>query len=191
MTQMLGFADTLFMERGLGKPRTFRAGGWTASLDTLKALADTGYIADTSALNWARIEEWKDQQNGELYRWNMANWAPIGDTSQPYFPNQTDALSDVGPNLGLLEVPDNGVMIDYVSLEEMNGLFDANWPAGIGQPLATPSVLMMGFHPANSFSEAEYTRVDGFLDYADSHLAKEHLGPVVYITLADLARVYE
>jgi len=29
--------------------------------------------------------------------------------------------------LPILEVPDNGVMIDYVTLPEMNGIFDANW----------------------------------------------------------------
>src|SRR5262249_25240277 len=59
-------AADLFDQRGLGRPTTFRAGGWTATIDTLNALADKGYIADTSALNWARIDEWKGK---ELYSW--------------------------------------------------------------------------------------------------------------------------
>lgn len=188
MGQLLEHADALFVQQGLGKPRTFRAGGWTASLDTIKALADKGYIADTSALNWARIEEWKDAQSGELYRWNMANWAPIGDTSQPYWPNESDVLSAAAPNLSILEVPDNGAMIDYVTLEEMNGLFDTNWDRGV---LASPKTLMMGFHPAVNFSQSELRRVDGFLDYADAHLAARGLGPVVYITLEDLVPAYQ
>jgi hypothetical protein len=188
MTQLLGFADTLFMERGLGKPRTFRAGGWTASLDTLKALADTGYIADTSALNWARIEEWKDQQNGELYRWNMSNWTPIGDKSQPYWPSESNVLANDPPTLSILEAPDNGVMIDYVSLEEMTGLFDANWD---GKLIEKPITLTMGFHPAPGFSRYEYKRVDDFLTYADQHLASRGTGPVVYITLEDLVSAYK
>jgi hypothetical protein len=184
---LLEHAAELFEQNGLNRPRTFRAGGWTASIDTLAALADTGFVADTSALNWARIEEWEGRNNGELYRWNMENWGPINDTSQPYFPNVSDPVSSAAPTLALLEVPDNGAMIDYVTLEEMNGLFDANWT---GEPLATPSVLMMGFHPARSFSPDEYGRVAGFLDYADQHLASRHAGPVVYITLEDLVPVF-
>lgn len=187
MGTLLQHAIDLFETNGLGRPRTFRAGGWTATLDTLGALADKGFTADTSALNWARIEEWEGVQNGELYRWNMEHWAPIGDTSQPYWVSETSALTDTPPTLPLLEVPDNGAMIDYVTLDEMNGLFDANWD---GAPLAAPVTLMMGYHPAVGFSNAEYGRVDGFLNYADQHLANRGLGPVVYITLADLVAVY-
>ncbi len=188
MGQLLDHANALFEAHGLNHTKTFRAGGWTASLDTLQALADKGYTADTSALNWARIEEWKDQQSGELYRWNMAHWAPIDDTSQPYWPNQGDVLSSQSPSLSLLEVPDNGVMIDYVTLDEMNGLFDANWD---GQPLAAPRTLMMGFHPSINFSLSEFHRVDGFLDYADQYLAARGKGPVVYITLQEVVAAFQ
>jgi hypothetical protein len=184
---LLEHAGDLFEQHGLNRPTTFRAGGWTATIDTLRALGDAGFVADTSALNWARIEEWDGVQNGELYRWTMENWNPIGDTSQPYRPNTDDVLSGTAPNLPLLEVPDNGVMIDYVSLEEMNGIFDANWNGDI---LESPITLMMGFHPSVSFSMAEYLRVDGFLDYADAHLGSTHLGPVVYVTLADVVGAF-
>ncbi|MBS1119624.1 MAG: hypothetical protein H6Q90_1852 [Deltaproteobacteria bacterium] len=187
MGTLLQHASDLFEQHGLNRPKTFRAGGWTATLDTLGALADKGFTADTSALNWARIEEWEGRNNGELYRWNMENWGPIGDTSQPYFPSTTDVLTPTLPALPLLEVPDNGVMIDYVTLPEMNGLFDSNWN---GEPLAGPQVLMMGFHPSKNFSPDDFNRVDGFLDYADTHLSSNSLGPVVYITLADLVSAY-
>jgi hypothetical protein len=179
---LLQHAGDLFEGHGLNRPKTFRAGGWTATIDTLNALVDAGFTADTSALNWARIEEWEGKNNGELYRWNMENWGPIGDTSQPYRPSTTNVLTTAAPTLSLLEVPDNGVMIDYVTLPEMNGLFDANWN---GEPLAAPITLMMGFHPSVNFAPADYMRVDGFLDYADKHLANRNLGPVVYITLGD------
>ena len=181
---LLDHAATLFEQHGLNRPKTFRAGGWTATLDTIAALADKGFVADTSALNWARIEEWDGK---ELYRWNMEHWAPIGDTSQPYWPSQTDVLASAGSTLPILEVPDNGVMIDYVTLPEMNGIFDTNWN---GEPLEQPVTLMMGFHPATGFTSAEYKRVDGFLDYADQHLATKNLGPVVYITLQEITAAY-
>ncbi|MBA2541880.1 MAG: hypothetical protein H0V17_19705 [Deltaproteobacteria bacterium] len=182
---LLDHASMLFEQHGLNRPKTFRAGGWTANVDTLNALADKGFTADTSALNWARIEEWDGK---ELYRWNMENWGPIGDTSQPYFPSQTDVLTSEAPTMSLLEVPDNGVMIDYVTLPEMTGLFDANWN---GEPLASPSVLMMGFHPAPQFSRAEGDRVDQFLDYSDLRNSSTHAGPVVYITLDELVAAYQ
>ncbi|MGE0868921.1 MAG: hypothetical protein AB7P03_10170 [Kofleriaceae bacterium] len=182
---LLDHAKELFAAHGLPTPRTFRAGGWTATLDTLGALQDKGFVADTSALNWARIEEW---EGDEMYRWNKEQWASIGDTSQPYRPNQTQILSTDEPTLELLEVPDNGVMIDYVTLSEMNGLFDANWT---GEPLSAPVTLMMGFHPATpGFSQSEFERVNGFLSYADEHLAIRDLGPVVYITLGDVVAAF-
>jgi hypothetical protein len=152
---LLDHASALFEQHGLGRPKTFRAGGWTATLETVQALADKGFTADTSALNWARIEEWSGY---ELYRWNMENWAPINDTSQPYYPSSTNVLSATAPTMPILEVPDNGVMIDYVMLPEMNGIFDSNWN---GQTLMAPKTLMMGFHPSVQFPESFYSRVVG------------------------------
>ncbi|HUS31211.1 MAG TPA: hypothetical protein VMZ53_22025 [Kofleriaceae bacterium] len=185
MGTLLQRAHAIFNERGLGTPVTFRAGGWTADVQTLLALDDNGYVADTSALNWAKIEEWNGK---ELYTWNQTNWSQIGDTSQPYHPSTSDPQASVpGANMRMLEVPDNGVMIDYVSLEEMNGLFDANWD---GQPLAAPKTLMMGFHPAGGFSPSEYGRVDNFLKYADMHLGSAGTGPVVYATLSQVSAVF-
>jgi hypothetical protein len=185
MSALLQHASTIFNARGLGTPRTFRAGGWTADMNTLLALADNGYVADTSALNWKHIEEWLGK---ELYTWNMTHWGPIDDTSQPYYPSMTDPLtSSPGANISMLEVPDNGVMIDYVSTPQMNAIFDANWN---GAPIDAPKTLMMGFHPSPSFSQAEYKRVDDFLSYADLHLASKDLGPVVYISLFDVTKAF-
>jgi hypothetical protein len=185
MSQLLQHAAAIFEQRGLGTPKTFRAGGWTADINTLLALADNGYVADSSALNWKYIEEWEGK---ELYTWNMTHWGPIDDTSQPYYPSTTDPLtSSPGANIATLEVPDNGVMIDYVSTPEMTAIFDANWD---GTPLATPTTLMMGFHPSMNFPDSQYLRVDSLLDLADMHLAKSDLGPIVYISLSDVTAAF-
>lgn len=183
--QLFAHAKELFQQNGLGTPTTFRAGAWTATAETLGALADQGFVADTSALNWQHVEEWEEY---ELYRWNMEAWSTITDTSQPYYPSETDAQSSTAPTLPILEVPDNGVMIDYVSLNQMKALFDANWQ---GEIIETPRTLMMGFHPAETFSEAEFRRVNDFLAYSDMHLASKHLGPVVYITLHDVVADFQ
>jgi hypothetical protein len=186
MSLLVQHAKSIFAQHGLGSPQTFRAGGWTATLDTLFALQDNGYIADTSALNWKYIQTaWKGHV---IASWNMTQWAPIDDTSQPYYPSTTDITSThPGNNLSLLEVPDNGVMIDYVTLDNMHMFFDENFT---GNSLLVPTTLMMGFHPSVNFSDAEYQRVDGFLKYADLHLASADLGPVVYTTLHDVTPAF-
>ena len=184
---LLADADALFMARGLGKPITFRAGGWTASLDNLKALAAHGYVADTSANNWARMEEWTRPSVTELWLWNMRNWSRMGDTSQPYYPNVDDKQATTAPHVPILEVPDNAIMVDYVTTQEMKDIFTANWNGG---PLAAPTTFMMGFHPSPSFSTEEYKRLDGILDHADQFQAADHTGPVVYELLKDLPTVW-
>ena len=184
---LLTEADEIFVERGLGKPVTFRAGGWTASIDTLKALAAKGFVADTSANNWARMEEWTRPAVTELYLWNMRNWSQIGDTSQPYYPNTVDKQSPAAPHVPILEVPDNAIMVDYVTIAEMVEIFAANWD---GAPLMQPKTYMMGFHPSPSWSQEEYRRLDGILDHADRFQAADHAGPVVYEVLKNLPTVW-
>jgi hypothetical protein len=186
MGQLLQHAKTIFDGRGLGTPKTFRAGGWTADMNTLLALDDNGFVADTSALNWDYIkEEWPDT---ELLSWNMTHWAPIGDTSQPYHPSTTDPLVSMpGSNLGLLEIPDNGVMIDYVTVDQIKAIFDANWD---GAPFADPRTLVMGFHPSPGFGQSQWRRVDQFLSYADMHSISQDGGPVVYITLSEVTAAF-
>lgn len=185
--KLLDAADDIFDERGLGKPITFRAGGWTASLDTLKALAAKGFVADTSANNWMRMEEWMRPQLTELYRWNMENWSQINDTSQPYYPNVNDKQSGAAPHVPILEVPDNAIMVDYVTVDEMIEIFEANWD---GTPLMQPKTYMMGFHPSPSWSTEEYRRLDGILDHADRFQAADRNGPVVYELLKNLPAVW-
>jgi len=184
---LLRTADTLFEDHGLGKPVTFRAGAWTATIDVLRALADDGFVADTSAVHWAKLEEWIPELGSAwtLYQWNMAQWSSIGATSQPYYPNDGDVLSSAGPTLSILEVPDNAAMVDYVSVEEMNEVFTANWD---GTALEAPRTLMMGWHPSPQFAYGP--RVQGLFTITDRFQAQHHDGPVVYALLRDMPTVF-
>lgn len=184
--KMLEKADELFVENGLAKPTSFRAGGWSAELHTLKALAETGYVADTSANNWRRLEEWIGIGNG-LYEWNKGHWSTINDTSQPYYPSVTDILVSEKPALSILEVPDNGILVDYVSAEEMIEIFMANWG---GSTLEAPVAYSLGYHTSNFDSEYK-ERMDGILNYIDQYLAVTDGGPVIYTTLSELPKVWK
>ena len=186
MSTLLQHAAAIFAAHHLGTPHTFRAGGWTATLDTLLALQENGYIADTSALNWQYIQNaWKGHL---IASWTMMQWGPIGDTSQPYYPSESVITSAApGPDYTLLEVPDNGAMIDYTTLPQIDHVFDANFT---GHALLAPTTMMMGFHPSSNLSVGEYSNVDMFLSYADKHLASKGVGPVVYVTLSDVTPAF-
>ena len=186
---MLQKADELFMANGLGKPTSFRAGAWALGMDTAKALAAEGYVADTSAVNWKFLEDsWKDVQNGVLFDWNSTQWSTITDTSQPYYISEADIQKGGTPHVGLLEVPDNGALVDYITGEEMMSVFDANWPGG---GLTEPKSLVIGFHPSNYHYDPDYhKRMNTALDYVDAHLASQGKGPAVYVNLSDMAKIW-
>ena len=184
---MLDHADELFLASGLGKPTSFRAGGWTADLSTLRALASHGYVADTSANNWRRMEEWMGEWNGVLYEWNAEHWATIDDTSQPYYPSTTDILVPGPPALSILEVPDNGILADYVTVPEMIEVLAANWPGGA---LSAPVTYSIGYHPG-SLPGPNFVRIDGALDHVDDYLAIDDAGPIVYATLSEMPAIWQ
>jgi len=187
-TTLLEASDDIFLANGLDKPTSFRAGGWTADITTLRALGNAGYVADTSANNWARMEEWEGVRSGVLYEWNKENWATIDDTSQPYYPSQADILLPGTPAVPVLEVPDNGILVDYVSGEEMIEIFEANWPDR--KPLVEPVAYSIGYHPSN-FRVGLKDRMSVALTHVDQFLASDGDGPVVYETLSNLVRVWK
>lgn len=179
-------ADAIFEEHGLGKPTSFRAGGWTADLHVLEAMAENGYLVDGSGMNWRRLEEWEGYYDATLYSWGRSHWATIDDTSQPYYPSRDDLLVAEGPWIDVLELPDNGLLVDYVSGAEMIEIFEANWGGGA---LSTPRAYSIGYHPPN-FSDFYLRRMHEALTHVDAALAANDGGPAVYITMSELARVW-
>lgn len=184
---MLAKAKELFVEHGLGTPTSFRAGGWAAQIHTLTALEAEGFVADTSANNWARIEEWENVADATIYQWSQENWSAIGDTSQPYYPAADDIQSTGTPRVEVLEVPDNGSLVDYVSDAEMIEIFEANWP---GDALLEPKAYVIGYHPVN-FNSMYYDRLDKALNHIDKFLSVNGDGPVVYETLSNTVKVWK
>jgi hypothetical protein len=185
---MFADADEIWAQVGFGKPTSFRAGAWTLETHVAQALADSGFVVDSSPVNWAYMEEWEGY---DLLTWNQQQWGPINDTSQPYHPTEDSLLpGGSGPQIPLLLVPDNGIMVDYWKVEEMVAIFDANWS---GQALAAPVQVSTGWHPAPQayYSKAEYDRVDAFFSHADQLLARDGSGPVVYIRMSDATKVWK
>lgn len=183
MGKMLDKADALFAGYGLGTPTSFRAGGWTADIRTLTALAAHGYVADASGANWTRLTHWRGRV---LYDWNKANWAPVDDMSQPYYPSTSDIHASVAPRLSVLEVPDNGILVDYISGAEMVEIFDANWPGGA---LASPKVLSIGYHSVSLKRHATWAdSLNEVMTHADQRLASTGNGPVYYVNGSEIPK---
>jgi len=185
-TTLLRTAQSLFDTNGLGTPTSFRAGGWSLEIHTMRALAAAGFVADTSANNWKRLEEWAEHTDATLYPWNMSHWATIDETSQPYYPSETDILASEPPYVPVLEVPDNGILADYVTTDEMIQMFEANWDGGA---LGAPRQFSIGYHPI-SYSADYPQRLDGALTHIDQFLAEDDAGPVVYSTLSNVVNVW-
>lgn len=187
-TQMLLATDELFVANGLGKPTSFRAGGWTAELNTLESLQAADYLVDSSAWNWARLEEWDGGLGtGIFFDWNKEHWSSIGDTSQPYYPS-TDDILETGPSIiGVLEVPGNGNIVDYVETSEMIEIFDKNWDRSL---LEAPVSYAIGYHPSN-FNQIYKDRITKALDHVDQYLASQDKGPVIYGRVSDMAKVWK
>ncbi len=185
METILDASKAMFAAHHLGTPTSFRAGGWTADAGTLKALENTGFSVDSSAVPASHLVSWKGYA---LYDWTMAHWDGITETSQPYFPLAADvAKPDPERGIALLEVPDNGVLVDYVTGDEMRAIYAMNHDGGT---LDEPTVYQIGFHPPN-FSSAFMERMDVALDLVDEHLYEADAGPAVYVTISELTRVWK
>lgn len=185
-TAMLRAASELMVQNGFARPTSFRAGGWTAQLSTLEALERAGYLVESSAFPPETIQaSWGAY---ELGRWNLRNWTGITATSQPYHPSRTHLLSaEPPPTFPVLEVPDNGCLVDYMTGSVMIRVLNDNWPDG--GALARPTVFQVGLHP-ESFASGYHARLNTALTEVDRHLYAADEGPIVYARLTELAPVW-
>ena len=111
--------------QGFKRPTAFRAGGWHAGGNVMNALAAEGFAVDSSEVP----TDWLPRHFGEV----PDLWPDATRVSQPYH------LQD-----GLVEVPDNGCLADYVTADQMVDTFKAVVQSG--QREAKPVVLSLGFH---------------------------------------------
>jgi hypothetical protein len=197
-TQLLQSATDLFMQNGLGRPTSFRAGGWTADITTIEACTRAGYTVESSAFPPQTIQSaWP----GTLFAmWTLEHWSMITQTSQPYYPSMMDIQNPMPlPEYPVLEVPDNGTLTDYMSAQAMIDVLGKNWagstldtssnpPKVDGGAVLVPTIFQIGFHPP-SFFQAYYARLDPALGEVDRHLYKDDAGPISYARLVDLKKV--
>lgn len=172
--KLINWSQKIFAERGLGTPISFRAGGWFADGETLRALQDTGFALDSSG----RTPDQAITTNIDGL-WNLKA------ATNPYQPNVNDQNSAQAPHLDLWEFPNNGADSWAYSEDQMYARFNTNFT---GAPLKEKQAVTFLSHPHwfnrdNPKIEGLYTRVDRFLNSRDG-------GPVVYITLGQAYQIW-
>ncbi|MSP60803.1 MAG: hypothetical protein EXR72_10770 [Myxococcales bacterium] len=183
---MFGSAADLMEQNGLGRPNSFRAGGWNTDGGTMTALARAGYTVESSAFPPDTIQ--KAWAGSLLASWNAMDWDRITRTTQPYYPSSSDIQSPTPPpTVPVLEVPDNGSLVDYMTGPQMLEALRANWAAGTS--LAAPRVFQIGFHPRN-FSKTLAARLNLALAEADKWLHADDHGPLVMVPIGALTQVW-
>jgi hypothetical protein len=116
------------------------------------------------------------------------------------FFSEPSAAADPAKALPLLEVPDNGVLVDYVSGDEMTSIYRMNHDASAVPaadcmatarcPLAQPTVYQIGWHPPN-FSNDFMNRIATALSEVDKHLYSADAGPARYVTISELTKIWK
>jgi len=126
--------DTL-EERGFGRAKSFRCGGWMAKDSVREAVAAEGLLYEESAVPTEFLAP--KLRNTPIYDWLGELWAGTTQTTQPY--KLATAEGD------LVEVPDNGALADYVSADQMVATFEANKAEWL-RDRRKNVVVSIGFH---------------------------------------------
>ena len=121
--QVVAFSCRTLTQQGFERPKSFRAGGWHADSRVMDALAAEGFAADSSEVP---------------YDWLPGSFGQVEDL----WPNATRVSQPYRLPGGLVEVPNNGCLADYVTSDEMVDNFKAVVQSGRGKP----AVLSLGFH---------------------------------------------
>ena len=170
--QILNFAKSEFARLSLPEPMSFRAGGWFANLETLKAIDEAGFLIDSSGRT-----PYTFGTNRVAGHWNLKTTTP------PYHPSTTDQnSSSPAPNLSLLEVPNNGADTFAFTSTQLIDRFKDNYQGG---PLSEPRQVTYLSHP-HWFKHSRQQAIDQTLDYINQWSFKDDKGPVIYSNLSEL-----
>lgn len=156
VTRLITMSVALLVENALGGSiQGFRAGGWMAPDAVLAAVAASGLTYDSSATD-AQVFAVEGIQSPKvpLYRWVADIWGATPQTT-PLLANactQAQVPGGVGSATqpyklttasgSLIELPDNGVLADYVDVAHMVGMIRAALRSGAEDP----QFVHIGFH---------------------------------------------
>lgn len=164
-------------KKGLGKPTTFRAGGWFANEDTLKALSNLGFKSDSSARTSYSIGT-----NPQKGNWN------IKATQQPYYAclNNQNLTCSKNNSYNVLEVPNNGADSYAFSAQDMKNRFKANYNGKVQK--SAKSVVYLS-HPEWFYKDKP--KLNQLFKYLDKHVIYSDDGPALYVTIETIRKAFK
>lgn len=148
----------------------FRAGGWFANLDTLKAMEDAGFLYDSSG----RIP-FKIGKGTYSYQWTLTN------KNQPYYPSVSNQNTDTPPNMGILEIPDNGADSYWSDAKSLKDNFYANYSPG--STLDKDILVVFLSHP--DWFNIDEPKLNELYSEISKYRNDLDLGPVKFVTLRE------
>lgn len=173
--KILALAKSDFSKHGLDTPTIYRAGGWFANEEILRALEDSGFIADSSGRT-----PYKIGKNNLTGPWNLST------TTQPYILNREDQNNTANPNTKLWEVPNNGLDSWSFNASQMIGAFKENYSGDVSGSTKVVTYLShpQGFEHDNPILHEVFTEISKYTYKSDS-------GPVIFITIDKLPMLSE
>ncbi|WKZ30506.1 MAG: hypothetical protein QY314_01895 [Candidatus Dojkabacteria bacterium] len=173
--KMFKWAIAEFKKIGLPAPVSFRAGGWFANLDNLRAAKDEGLLIDTSGRNRYTSRSFGSGP-GVTGPWELST------TQQPYWisPSNQNRSTNKAASIGLYEMPNNGADSWAHSTQHMIQRFK---DIHNGDALGAPKVVVFLSHP--DFFNTEGPKIDTVLWYTRYFSGYNDGGPLIYTTLKE------
>ncbi len=168
--KLVNWAKSMFSQYNLPAPVGYRAGGWFADTDTLKALEDAGFKYDSSGRKPFALGSTGIQQ-----AWTLDI------TTQPYYPSYTNQNNQGATDpMKLLEIPNNGMDSYWSETQQLIDNFYANYVPGTF--LNEDIVIVYLTHP-EWFNSVDKPKVKQLFNELDKYSYEKNKGPVKYVTL--------
>lgn len=175
LMKIMKWSKEVFAEKGLPTPTVFRAGGWYANSETLRAVQDSGFISDSSGrTNYALVS------GGVVGPWDLMT------TTQPYKPNLSNQNSADGQTLSIWEFPNNGADSWAFSGDQMIARFKDNYN---GSPTTERRIVTFLSHP--EWYYVDKPKMEQVFDYVGKFQYKNDQGPVIFIGLDEAANIWD
>lgn len=173
--KILEWSIANFEANGLGKPLSFRAGGWYLDLENAQALEDTGFKIESSGRDarfWGR---------GFI----ASPWS-LGSTTQPYKMSKDNVNSDVAPRFDMWQMPNNAADSYWFSAQDMITAVNDNYN---GKPLRERRLSVVLSHP--HWFNIDYPKLNQLYADTDQKYYYDDNGPIIYTTLEKYYQILE
>lgn len=165
--QILNWGKEQFKNNNIGNPISFRAGGWYADLDTLRAIQDSGFLIDSSG-----------RTAYTFGKNNISGYWDLTPVTKPYQPSISDQNTSSSTNFSIWEFPNNALDSTNSNSIDIIQRFNDNYS---NYPLNESQVVTYLSHP--HWFDKDGGEMDKVLSYTDQFSFTKDNGPVVYATL--------